>query len=79
MLALLGNPRVVDDSEGSARRVHLRHHPLGHALHHLRVRPVRLRHEVVQRLVARTRMQGSMRGAIGATLLCDSGSITTVQ
>jgi hypothetical protein len=54
MAAFLRETGVVDDPPAALAEVHLGHYPLAHATQHLGVRPLRLGHEVVQRLVPGT-------------------------
>ncbi len=51
--ALLGKTGVVHDPPAATREVHRRHDPLRDTQQHLLVRPGRVGHEVVQRLVSR--------------------------
>jgi hypothetical protein len=60
--------------------IHARHHSLCDALEHLLVRPLGLRHEVMQCLVAGAGMQRIYARSQGlSTLLRDRGSISPVQ
>lgn len=80
MLPFLGKAGVADDP-GADRpltlkgRQNLRPHDAKHGI----VRPVRFRHEVMQRLVRRLDTTGSTRAAIGSTLLRSPGKSSPVQ